>query len=144
MEKEVLQSIVKKFEECGVTAWVLHCEEGSKREHNGVDNFIEFGDEYVCGISKTRNYTSEDGEFELWLLPYDHICHIDVVDITRDAMYKLADSFGFGTENVINFIKNSRRRTVINTNSRGGYEQPIKDEEGNTILPNGVSGYVVR
>ncbi len=165
MKKSIYDDIVNKFEEVGITNYMV-CDSDSNNELRNDETSIIFSySDKLIGISICRNsgVIGTDSVFDFGAIEFDTVSNVKALSMTYEQGIALMEKFGYANdERFKNLLKSFKPRTANNPGVGGQMKMfieevpvldddgnPVKDDNGNhvtkseVVLPKGMNHYIV-
>lgn len=141
MEKAQVQSFLENCKAAGIEQWSLRFEGGNRSVVSGYDETkIVLRDNDLILIEPSRNYATETGQLNITSTSYEMIDNLRVLDVPFDKAIKLLDNLGIYDDEMKEFMRTIKIRTVVRPGTAG--LAPITDADGNDVIPPGRSVYI--
>lgn len=143
MEKAHLEEFLNVCKDAGIEKWTLRFEGGNRSVTHGNDSTrIYLRDNDLIIIEPTHNYATPNGQFNITCNTYEMIDNVRVMDVPYAESIEIFKGLGIWDEELEQMVKASVKRMPIIPGTAG--LSPIKDSEGNDVIPPGSSGYITK
>lgn len=143
MTKSQLEDFISKCKDAKIEKISVRFEDGSRSVVIGNDSCrVILLDDVVIFIEPTHNYATPNGQFNITSCPYEEINNVRALDATYQQTIDLLTSLGIYNDDTKDLIKSSVKRQPIIPGTAG--LAPIKDSDGNDVIPPGSVGYITK
>lgn len=143
MTKAQFDKFVQDCKDAGIDKFAVRFEGGNRTAVHGYDStrIIGRADDIII-IEPTHNYTTPNGQFNITTCTYEMIDNLRALDVPYKESIDLLKNLGVWDEDMEDMFKHSVKRQPIIPGTAG--LAPIKDSDGNDVIPPGSVGYVTK
>lgn len=143
MTKAQFDKFVQDCKDSGIDKFAVRFEGGNRSAVHGYDSTRIIGrEEDIVIIEPTHNYATPNGQFNITVCTYEMIDNVRVLDATFKQTIDMLTNLGVYDDDMEAMIKSSVIRQPLIPGTAG--LAPIKDSDGNDVIPPGSVGYVTK
>lgn len=148
MDKSVFDNLISTFDSVGIKKYVIRVEGGNRNIWINKDEpttLVYSKDDGLDCISATIDTLGDaNGDVDFYFVYWGEVQSVKAIGLTIKQAIDLADALGDNDSDFEDFIQHVPVRMTQIISEKGSVAgQKLTDDNGNTILPNGMSGMVL-